>query len=75
MSSARSWFQVFRHKDSKVKSGYPKKKDSENEIKPTMEEEAPSSVTQQKVAAAKEYIENHYKAQMKCLQDRKERSV
>ncbi|KAM7505743.1 hypothetical protein LguiB_004647 [Lonicera macranthoides] len=24
--------------------------------------------------AAKEYIENYYKSQMKCLQDRKERS-
>ncbi|OVA03954.1 Protein kinase domain [Macleaya cordata] len=36
-------------------------------------DEAPSSVTKQKVAAAKQYIENHYKAQMKCLQDRKER--
>jgi hypothetical protein len=38
-------------------------------------EEALSSATKQKVAAAKQYIENHYKAQMKSLQERKERSV
>lgn len=36
-------------------------------------DEAPSNATKQKVAAAKHYIENHYKAQMKNLQDRKER--
>ena len=39
------------------------------------EEEALSSATKQKVAAAKQYIENHYKSQMKSLQERKERSV
>ncbi|KAL2653434.1 hypothetical protein R1flu_021562 [Riccia fluitans] len=33
----------------------------------------PSSATRQKVAAAKQYIENHYKAHMKNLQERKER--
>lgn len=38
-------------------------------------EEAPSNVTKQKVAAAKQYIENHYKKQMKDLQERKERYV
>nr|PNR45294.1 hypothetical protein PHYPA_015065 [Physcomitrium patens] len=32
-----------------------------------------SSTTRQKVAAAKQYIENHYKSQMKSLQERKER--
>lgn len=36
-------------------------------------DEAPSNSTKEKVAAAKHYIENHYKAQMKNLQDRKER--
>lgn len=36
-------------------------------------DELPSSITRQKVAAAKQYIENHYKAQMKNLQERKER--
>ncbi|BFI05078.1 serine/threonine kinase 38 [Marchantia polymorpha subsp. ruderalis] len=37
------------------------------------EESLASSITRQKVAAAKQYIENHYKAQMKSLQERKER--
>nr|KJB61143.1 hypothetical protein B456_009G343000 [Gossypium raimondii] len=36
------------------------------------DEEALSNITKQKVAAAKQYIENHYKEQMN-LQDRKER--
>ena len=32
-----------------------------------------SSLTMEKVATAKKYIENHYKAQMKNIQERKER--
>lgn len=39
------------------------------------DEEALSNITKQKVAAAKQYIENHYKEQMKNLQERKERCV
>lgn len=38
-----------------------------------VDEEALSNATKQKVAAAKQYIENHYKEQMKNLQERKER--
>nr|GMD59763.1 serine/threonine-protein kinase tricorner-like [Ipomoea batatas] len=34
---------------------------------------APSNATKQKVAVAKQYIENHYKEQMKSLQERRER--
>lgn len=34
-----------------------------------------SSLTMEKVAAAKKYIENHYKNQMKSIQERKERYV
>ncbi|XXG42889.1 hypothetical protein AAC387_Pa01g3056 [Persea americana] len=37
------------------------------------EEALGSSLTMEKVAAAKQYIENHYRAQMKNIQDRKER--
>jgi len=40
--------------------------------KPLSAEEA-SNITKQRVAAAKQYIENHYKEQMKNLQERKER--
>lgn len=32
-----------------------------------------SSLTMEKVAAAKKFIENHYRAQMKIIQERKER--
>lgn len=32
-----------------------------------------SSLTMEKVAAAKQFIENHYRAQMKNIQERKER--
>lgn len=74
MDSARSWFQKLQHRE---KPEATKKKGVENvkdANKPPVDD-APSNVTKQKVAAAKQYIENHYKSQMKCLQDRKERSV
>ena len=37
------------------------------------EEVLGSSLTMEKVAAAKKFIENHYRAQMKNIQERKER--
>ena len=37
------------------------------------EEVLGSKLTMEKVAAAKQYIENHYRAQMKNIQERKER--
>lgn len=43
------------------------------ETSPPAGDETPSNVTKQKVAAAKQYIENHYKEQMKSLQERRER--
>lgn len=74
MDSARSWFQKFQPRD-RLRSA-TKKNDStgEEESGPLSAEEA-SNVTKQKVAAAKQYIENHYKEQMKNLQERKERYV
>lgn len=52
--------------------------EEEYEVGPnTVEEEeigfVGSSLTLEKVAAAKQYIENHYKAQRKHIQERKER--
>ncbi|XP_050910075.1 casein kinase 1-like protein 10 [Lathyrus oleraceus] len=41
----------------------------------SVDDESLSNVTKQKVAAAKQYIENHYKEQMKSLQERKERQT
>ncbi|XP_039020875.1 serine/threonine-protein kinase tricornered-like [Hibiscus syriacus] len=77
MDSARSWFKKLQHKNEKTENSPKKKKDMENARyahKPPIDgAEAPSTATKQKVAAAKQYIENHYKAQMKNLQDRKER--
>lgn len=39
------------------------------------EEVLGSSLTLEKVAAAKQFIENHYRNQMKSIQERKERCV
>jgi hypothetical protein len=71
MDSARSWFQKFQPRD-KSKSPAVPASHGKDPGKPPMDD-APSSATKQKVAAAKQYIENHYKTQMKSLQDRKER--
>ncbi|KAK9155287.1 hypothetical protein Sjap_002767 [Stephania japonica] len=75
MDSARSWFHKFQPRADKLKLGVTKKKEAENgknAEKPPLDK-APSDATKQKVAAAKQYIESHYKSQMKSLQDRKER--
>ncbi|XP_026401022.1 serine/threonine-protein kinase tricorner-like [Papaver somniferum] len=80
MDSARSWFHKFQPRERLRQTS--KKKDSiigtgTECSKPPLggggEDEAASNVTKQKVAAAKQYIENHYKEQMKNLQERKER--
>lgn len=71
MDSTRSWFQRFQRKKDKVKS--KKEAENANNVYSSTADEAPSDVTKQKVAAAKQYIENHYKSQMKSLNERKER--
>ncbi|KAJ3682354.1 hypothetical protein LUZ60_014927 [Juncus effusus] len=68
MDSARSWFKNLQPKE---KSALKKKDLPPNGKEGT--DEAPSNATKQRVAAAKQYIENHYKEQMKNLQERKER--
>ncbi|KAG8091958.1 hypothetical protein GUJ93_ZPchr0012g21623 [Zizania palustris] len=68
MDSARSWFTKLQTREKSI----GKKK----ELPPNGKEggeEAPSSATKQRVAVAKQYIEKHYKEQMKKTQDRKER--
>lgn len=47
--------------------------DIQEEESGTDEEVLGSSLTMEKVAAAKQYIENHYRAQNKNIQERKER--
>ncbi|KAL3328564.1 hypothetical protein AABB24_035948 [Solanum stoloniferum] len=74
MDSARSWFQKFQPRD-RIRS--TRKKDlmgsGREDPQPPMSAEEASNVTKQRVAAAKQYIENHYKEQMRNLHDRKER--
>ncbi|KAL5561933.1 hypothetical protein UlMin_031680 [Ulmus minor] len=75
MDSARSWFQKLQPRD-KLRASTRKKDtsgDTGDDSNPQMDEEELSNITKQKVAAAKQYIENHYKEQMKNLQERKER--
>ncbi|XP_011073555.1 serine/threonine-protein kinase tricorner isoform X1 [Sesamum indicum] len=75
METAKRWFGKFRSKER------PKTSRTKNEPRPNgkegsktpLNEETPSNATKQKVAAAKEYIEKHYKEQMKSLQERRER--
>ena len=71
MDSARSWFNKLQPREKS------KKKDSmaggKDDSAPTSDDDGPSNVTKQRVAAAKQYIEKHYKEQMKNLQERKER--
>ncbi|CAJ2651814.1 serine/threonine-protein kinase tricornered-like [Trifolium pratense] len=77
MDSARSWLQKLQPRD-KLKA---KKRDEDGnndgdgdgDSTSPVDEALLSDVTKQKVAAAKQYIENHYKEQMKNLQERKER--
>lgn len=68
MDSARSWLQKLQQREKVSK----KKEQGLNGVDESYEEEH-SSATRQRVAAAKQYIENHYKEQMKNLQERKER--
>ncbi|KAL2556923.1 AGC kinase family protein [Forsythia ovata] len=72
--AARSWFQKFQPRDRLRTSS--KKKDSmgsEREDSKQLSSEEASNLTKQRVAAAKQHIENHYKEQMKNLQERRER--
>ncbi|XP_072955703.1 uncharacterized protein [Typha angustifolia] len=73
MDTAKNWFQKLQPKGRKSKSPTNKETDSKKDLGKPPIDEAPSNTTKQKVAAAKQYIENHYKTQMKSLQERKER--
>ncbi|KAK7355942.1 hypothetical protein VNO80_15207 [Phaseolus coccineus] len=70
------WLKKFQPRDRTRAAAKKKEEDSngENEdLNAAVDEAVLSSVTKQKVAAAKQYIENHYKEQTKNLQKRKER--
>lgn len=75
METARSWFKKFCFRE-KPKPPNKKKEHTTNGkegSKMLGNEETPSNATKQKVEAAKQYIEKHYKEQMRSLQERRER--
>ncbi|KAK8694019.1 hypothetical protein V6N13_071583 [Hibiscus sabdariffa] len=77
MDSAKSWLSKLQQKD-KVRTALRNEETSNTgsgggNDEANAEDEALSKITRQKAAAAKQYIENHYKEQMKNLQERKER--
>ncbi|XP_061359727.1 uncharacterized protein LOC133303771 isoform X2 [Gastrolobium bilobum] len=63
--------QVGEEKDEVGPMGGKEKEDEEEEEED--QGEVGSSLTMERVAVAKKFIENHYRAQMKLIQDRKER--
>lgn len=74
MEATRCWFNKFRSKDkSKSSKNNETTPNGKERSKAPVMDETPSTATKQKVAAAKQYIEKHYKEQMKNLQERKER--
>ncbi|XP_022960189.1 serine/threonine-protein kinase 38-like [Cucurbita moschata] len=75
MDSARSWFNKLQPRD-RLRGSSKRRENSaggnEESTEPVDDEEL-SNITKQKVAAAKQYIENHYKEQRRNLQERRER--
>ncbi|KAG8370440.1 hypothetical protein BUALT_Bualt14G0117000 [Buddleja alternifolia] len=75
METAKRWFGKFRPKE-KSKASSKKKEPTPNGkegSRTPVFDEPPSNATKQKAAAAKQYIEKHYKEQMRSLQERRER--
>ena len=70
MSDTRRWFNL-RKGLTKSNSA----KDQGGVAEEVIDDGPPSDATVQRVTAAKSYIEQHYRQQMKTLQDRKERYV
>ncbi|KAF5482431.1 hypothetical protein F2P56_003002 [Juglans regia] len=73
MDSTRSWFQKFQTRDRSRGMTKQPSGEGKEDLDAQGDEQALSNVTKQKVSVAKQYIENHYKEQMKNLQERKER--
>ncbi|KAH7299019.1 hypothetical protein KP509_25G069800 [Ceratopteris richardii] len=73
MDQVKSWLQrVQKRARSFGKRKISRGSDCENK---QAVEELPSTITRQRVAAAKQFIENHYKSQMKIMQERRERRI
>lgn len=74
MDTARRWFGKLHLKEKPKPSSNKESTPSGKEgSKTPSNEDIPSTVTKQKAEAAKQYIEKHYKEQMRSLQERRER--
>ncbi|CAI7862561.1 unnamed protein product [Closterium sp. NIES-54] len=70
MADNRRWFNMRAPKPP----GPGRIREDEEGVEPPEQEMDPASdITKQKVAAAKNYIEQHYRNQMKTIQERKDR--
>ncbi|KAI5078607.1 hypothetical protein GOP47_0006278 [Adiantum capillus-veneris] len=74
MEDTKSWFKRLQQRAKALLGKKKSSHGSDSGSKQTVEE-LPSTITRQKVAAAKQFIENHYKSQMKILQERRERRI
>ncbi|OIV90529.1 hypothetical protein TanjilG_32406 [Lupinus angustifolius] len=72
MASTRSWLQRLNPQVKTKVVSKKKGEDNDNGVNDYSNVHV-DEVTKQKVAAAKQYIENHYREKMKNLQERKER--
>ena len=73
MDSAKSWLHKFQPREKRSSRKKDSMMGSKEGSGPTSDDDEASNITKQRVAAAKQYIEKHYKEQMKNLQERKER--
>lgn len=73
MDFAKKWCKKLRPKEKPKSSPKKEVRSNGREGLRVTSDEAPSNATKQKVEAAKQYIEKHYKEQMKNLNERKER--
>ncbi|XP_011083040.1 serine/threonine-protein kinase tricorner [Sesamum indicum] len=72
MDSEKGWFKRLQSRNNSSTEKKEPMASSRDDAKPPMPEEV-STLTRQRAAAAKQYIENHYKEQMRNLQERRER--
>ncbi|KAI3756697.1 hypothetical protein L1987_56519 [Smallanthus sonchifolius] len=73
MDFAKRWCKKLKPKDKPKSSQKKEVRSNGREGLRVTSDEATSSATKQKVEAAKQYIEKHYKEQMKNLNERRER--
>ncbi|MFS7926253.1 putative protein kinase AGC-NDR family [Helianthus anomalus] len=73
MDFAKRWCKKLKPKEKPKSSPKREVRSNGKEGLRVTSDEAPSNATKQKVEAAKQYIEKHYKEQMKNLNERRER--